>query len=233
MATNLKWREAVQYYNQGLVLYRENRFEQALTELRRAADAFRKLDARGTFLHRCLPNGVSGQANALVLTGQCHFHLGEFEQAVTCFETALINEQFEDPASFQKVQSNIRADIIACYAALVQKINPDTLSLQSYYPIEIDSTFRFPFSLPRDLVPLARLYELAPEHYAHYAEFYQRAWKTHEELRRADKDLDIDGSRMHKATRSIWTLLGVLWTIYTIIVFKALFPNAFSAIMAP
>ncbi len=164
MPTSLKSRAAQQLYNAGFSLFQECRYEQALIELRRAEDAFRKLDVRGHPFNHVLPNGITGLANTLALSGRCHQRLGRIEKAIACFEASFINAKFERSKPFQVFVANLREDLLACYAREMDKLDEQTKLDITNRDIRVDTIYRFPFSLIREAILLARLYELAPEH---------------------------------------------------------------------
>ncbi len=104
-------------FENGYALFLEKRYVQALSELQRAEDAFRKLDARGHPFTIPLSNGVSGLANALALSGQCWQFLGNYEKAVLLYETSLINAKFEKKDTLSGVHENAPAK----YAVLLSE----------------------------------------------------------------------------------------------------------------
>ena len=224
MSTSLTWRTAEELFNAGHALFEENRYEQAIVELRKAEEAFRKLDARGQPFNNTLSNGISGLANSLFLAGRCYQETGDIDHAITCYETSLINEKFEKAKPFRAFYAILRGVLIECYDLEREKIDDQTLQALLTQDVEIDPSFRFPFSLSSRSIVLARLYEFAPERYPHFKDFYVRAQKTDFTIRKkAGKELDE--SRMKRATISIWMILGLLWTIYSMIVVKALLPK--------
>jgi hypothetical protein len=85
---------------------------------------------------------------------------------------------------------------------------------------EIDVSFRFPYSLLPDVIPVARLYELAPERYPHYKDYYQRAKERDTEIRRQSKT--SDESAMKRTSIYVWSILAAIWAVYGVIVIKAL-----------
>ncbi len=215
-----KRRIAEQLYEAGFALYREHRYEQALIELSRAADAFRKLDARGHPFGRPLSNGVTGHANALALAGRCHQQLGDIEKAITCFETSLINAKFERPKPFRDFVAAVRRDMHACYARVFEKSGPLTQRDLLVKDLPIDPSYLFPFSLDKEAIPLARLYELAPDRYPQFGDFFLRAREKDAALRRTDKG--ADDTKMRKAGFTIWLILGSLWAVYTLMAARVL-----------
>jgi tetratricopeptide (TPR) repeat protein len=224
MANSLKWRSAEQFFNDGNALFQEKRYDEAVTELLKAEKAFRSLDARGHPWGHPLNNGVSGLANALVLLGRCYQELGHFEQAITCYETSCINKKFELRSSFRAFQQDMQRHLAFCYEH--QLAGADNKALQTVLgqDIDIDASFLFPFSLKNNALTTARLFELDPERYSRFSEFYLRAKSQDANLRRkAGKDLEE--TRMKRATFSIWTIFGLLWIIYSMIMIKALLLN--------
>ncbi len=221
MSTSLKNRAAQQLYNAGFSLFQECRYEQALIELRRAEDAFRKLDVRGHPFNHLLPNGVTGLANTLTLSGRCYQRLGHTEKAIACFEASFINAAFERPKPFRAFIADLREDMIASYAQEMDKLDERTKLDIMNRGIRIDTIYRFPFSLTREASLIARLYELVPERYPQFKDFFVRVKEEDAALRRSDKG--SDESRMKKASIYIWLTLGSLWAAYSVLVVRALF----------
>ncbi len=220
-STKSKRRTAARLFNAAFSLYQEGRYEQSLIELRRAEDAFRRLDSRGHPCNHVLPNGVTGLANTLALSGRCHQRLGNIEKAISCFETSFINAKFERPEPFMTFVKNLREDLLACYAGELRKMDePAMLSLMQQ-DISIDASCCFPFSLTREARTLTRVYELAPERYPHFKDFAVRAEERDAAVRRSDKK--SDEFRMKKANVYIWLVLGSLWTAYCLLVVRAFF----------
>ncbi len=224
MANSLKWRSAEQFFNDGNSLFQEKRYDAAVTELLKAEKAFRVLDARGHPWGHPLNNGVSGLANTLVLLGRCYQELGQFEQAITCYETSCINKKFELKRDFRAFQQEMQRHLALCYEHQLAGTDDKTLQTELGLDFDIDTSFLFPFSLKANLLTAARLFELDPERYSRFSEFYLQAKSKDANLRRkAGKDLDE--TRMRRATFSIWTIFGLLWFIYSMIVIKALLLN--------
>jgi len=220
MSTSSTRQTAEFCFNTGYALFLENHFEQALFELRKAEDAFRKLDSRGYPFNITLANGVSGLANALTLSGRCHQRLDNWEQAATCFETGLINSKYEKPKFFKPFLQSLNADLAICYSRALEQIDQRTLADLLLRDVAINTSFCFPFSLDKNVFPLARLYELVPEQYPQFKDFYHRAREKNKELERLDEALDQ--ARLKKAGISIWVALGALWALYTLLASKAL-----------
>ncbi len=221
MSTSLKWRTAEESYHSGYSLYQEKLYEQALTELLKAERAFRTLDARGHPWGHPLENGVSGLANTLALLGGCYQELGQYDQALTCYETSGINKKFERRKPFQAFHKNVQVQLLSCYEHKLSGIDKETLDSLLANPVEIDTSFKFPFSLTGNSLVIARLYELAPARYPHFKEFYFRA-RTGDAALRREGGGDMEETRMKRATFSIWTIFGILWIIYSMIVIKTL-----------
>lgn len=221
MSTSLTWQEAEQFFLRGQSLFRENRYEQGLIELRRAERAFRRLDAQGHPFRHTLSNGVSGLANTLALSGRCHQNLGNYEQAIACYETSLINAKFERNKPFQAFLSDMRQELAVCYENELNKISRPALQDIAGRDAEIDITYRFPFSLDKHHIPRARLYELVPDRFPQFRDFYVRSQNRDRELRR--DTTGTDEAHMKKITFSVWAVLGALWAAYSLIVSKALF----------
>ncbi len=123
MTLSLKRRAAESFYLNGYALFLEKRYMQAIAELQRAEDAFRKLDARGHPFTMPLSNGVSGLANSLALSGQCWQLLGNYEKAIPLYETSLINEKFEKKKPFRSSRKRSRR---TCFSAIRKSLNSST-----------------------------------------------------------------------------------------------------------
>ncbi len=220
-STESKRRTAERLFNAAFSLYQDGRYEQSLIELRRAEDAFRKLDSRGHPFNHVLPNGVTGLANTLALSGRCHQRLGNIEKAVICYETSFINAKFERPGPFSAFVRNLREDLLACYADDLR--NMDESSIVNITPrgLRIDTSFCFPFSLSKEAFTLARIFELAPDRYPHLRDFVVRAAEQDAAIRLLDKK--SDESRIKRANIYIWLVLGSLWAAYCLLVVKAFF----------
>lgn len=224
MANSQKWRSAEQFFIDGNSLFQQKRYDEAVTELLKAEKAFRTLDARGHPLGHSLDNGVSGIANALFLLGRCYQELGRYDQAITCYETSRINAKFEQKRSFRAFQLDMRKHLALCYERQLAGLDEAALGSILGRDVDIDSSCIFPFSLAGNALIIARLYELAPERHARFTEFYLGCKNRDAALRRkAGKDRDE--TRMKRATFWVWTIFGVLWIIYSMIVMKALFLN--------
>jgi tetratricopeptide (TPR) repeat protein len=220
MSTSLKIKTAEQLYDAGLALFQENRYTQALTELKKAEDAFRKIDVRGHPFSHHLPNGVTGLSNTLALSGLCYQRLADFQKAIICYETCLINSKFEKKRAFRIFFANLSVDLAACYEQKAKRLLPQECARILSSDPEIDTAFRFPFSLNDNAAVLARLYELAPDRYGHFKDFYQSAKAKDDEIRRRDKK--SDESRMKKMGFFIWGALLAIWAIYGVVVAKAM-----------
>lgn len=221
MSTSTKKRTAKRLFAAAFSLFQECRYEQALIELRRAEDAFRKLDAQGHPFNHLLSNGVSGLANTLALSGRCYQRLGNTEKAIACYEASFINSKFERTKPFAAFASILREDLIAGYAEALENMDERTRLGAIEQDIRIDTSCRFPFSLTKDSVVPARLYELAPKRFPHLRDFAVRAAEKDATLRRSDKR--FDESRMQKARVYILLVFGSLWAAYCLLVVKAMF----------
>ncbi len=220
MATSTKRRMAEEWFNAGRALFQEGRYNEALIELHRAEDAFRKQDARGHPFAGRLSNGVSGLANTLVLSGFCHQRLGIYKTAVTCYETSLINSKFEKKRALRNFRKTFSENLIVCYEKVLENAGGvDRQGLLNREP-EIDISFRFPYSLSPDVIPIARLYELAPERYPQYKDYFQRAKEKDTEYRRLSKT--SDESTMRKMSIYVWGIIVVIWMIYGLIAVKTM-----------
>ncbi len=221
-STESKRRTAERLFNAAFSLYQECRYEQSLIELRRAEDAFRKLDSRGHPFNHVLPNGVTGLANTLALSGRCHQRLGNIEKAIICYETSFINAKFERPRPFTAFIKDLREELLACYADNLRDMGESALvSLTTQQDIRIDTSCCFPFSLTKEAFTLARVYELAPERYPHLRDFVVRAAEQDAAIRLSDKK--NDESRIKRANIYIWLVLGSLWAAYCLLVARAFF----------
>lgn len=211
---------AEERFNAGRALFQEGRYNEALIELHRAEDAFRKQDAPGHPFAVNLSNGVSGLANTLFLSGQCCQKLGDHKAALTYYETSLINAKFEKKRAFRAFMRQLSENMIFCYERTVEESGAGKRDLLLSTAPEIDVSFRFPYSLQPDLIPFARLYELAPERYPRYKDYFQRAKEKDAEYRRLSKT--SDESTMRKMSIYVWGIIVVIWTIYGLIVVKTL-----------
>jgi ABC-type transporter lipoprotein component MlaA len=85
---------------------------------------------------------------------------------------------------------------------------------------KIDTAFSFPFSLNKERIPIARLYELAPERYQKFRDFYERTRERDAKNREQEKMSDVAGKK--KMSFYIWGILITVWAAYGLIVVKAL-----------
>ncbi len=219
MSTSTKRRMAENMYNSGRALFQEGLYNEALIELRRAEDAFRTWEALGHPFANRLSNGISGLANTLSLSGLCYLKLGNFKAALTCYETSLINSKFERKKALRNFKQSLAENLVLCYEKTLESAGVDRGNFLNRTP-EIDVSFRFPYSLPQDIIPLARLYELAPERYSQYKDFYERAKEKDTEIRRLSKT--SDESAMKRTSIYVWGILAAIWIIYGLIVIKTL-----------
>jgi len=220
MSTALQKTKALQLYQAGVALYEEQRYREALVELEHAEQVFRAIDARGHAFTHSLANGITGLANTLAYEGLCHQHLGHLRTAVHCYETSYINNRFERKRHLKTFTAKVEENLLECYEHLREQLPPDALDRPLEAPEDIDTSCRFPFSLPAEAIILARLYELAPERYASYRDFYQRARERDDDRRRHEKRPDAASLR----TRSIivWGVLIIIWTLYGYLAVEAL-----------
>ncbi len=214
-------RTAERFYDSGCALFQQCRYKEALDELKRAEDAFRALDVRGhPFSPHRLSNGVSGLANTLVLSGLCCQKLAQYTLAAKFYETAFVNAKFEKRKAFHIFSRTIAENLITCYEKFQEGVDRAERDRLLTRDPAIDISFQFPHSLSPDSVPLARLFELAPEQYAHYRDFYQRSrWKD-AETRRLSKT--SDESTTKRMSFYVWAILLTIWAIYGLIVIDAL-----------
>ncbi|HAK61286.1 MAG TPA: hypothetical protein DCO77_13060 [Nitrospiraceae bacterium] len=221
MSTVLKRHMARQLYDAGYSLFHEGRYEQALVELRRAEDTFRKIDARGHPFSNPLPNKISGMANTLFLQGSCYQKLGDTENAIRCFESSLINGKFERRKPFRLFEHSVRENLTLSYENKVNSMSDDTIASCIQEAPSIDTSFLFPFSLDPSVIPLARLYELAPVRYNRFRDFYTAAGKKDRQIRRADRH--SEDVIMKKMRVAAFGILAVLWLMYGVAVVNVLF----------
>jgi tetratricopeptide (TPR) repeat protein len=221
MFTLPKRRMAEQLYDAGSALFQEGRYEEAFGELNRAQEAFREIDVRGHPFTHPLSNGISGLANTLFLQGLCCQKLGDYNNAAVFYETSLINSKFEKKKPFQAFQETLRENMAACYEKELETIDATTLAGFLKQEPKIDTAFSFPFSLDKDRIPIARIYELAPERYRRFGDFYETARKQDAEIRKRENMSDAATTK--KMSIYVWGIIFTVWSAYTLIVVKALF----------
>lgn len=219
MTLFLKRRAAETLYENGYALFLEKRYLQALAELQRAEDAFRKLDARGHPFTTPLSNGVTGLANTLALSGQCWQLLGNYENAVRLYETSLINAKFEKKKPFQAFMKTLQENMLFCLQKKLECIDRTALQEIITQEPDIDVSYRFPFSLREDGILIARLYELAPDQHRHFKDFYTRAQHKDAGMRRSDRSSDESSTQRMSVT--IWGILFIITVVYLVVLIKA------------
>lgn len=219
MSTSDERRMAEQLYYAGQALFEQGLYNEALRELLRAERAFRALDSGGHAFSRFLENGISGLANSLALSGLSYQRLGDYKSAITCYETSLINAKFEKKKPFRAFLKTLRQGLSFCYEKLCEDISPEGRNNLINREPEIDISFRFPYSLPSDVIPFARLYELSPEQHKHYENFYKRSRRKDAEVRRQSKT--IDDSAMKRMSVYVWTILFTIWSVYALVAIEA------------
>ncbi len=212
-------RLARQLYESGQALFEQGLYSDALLELQEAEKTFRELDVRGQPFSHPLSNGVSGLANSLALAGRCHQKLGDYRAAITCYETSLINRKFEKKP-FRRFLHLVYEDLTFCYEQILNARGGGSREQLLSSDPELDISFRFPFSLPPDVVPLARLYELSPDRYGQYRAFYKRVRQRDAESRRRSNT--EDGRTVQRIGIFVWAVLAAVWAAYAVMVFKAL-----------
>jgi tetratricopeptide (TPR) repeat protein len=216
-ATTLTAREA---FEKGSALAEQGSYEQAIIELQNAEVMFRQIDVKGHPFTIPLANGVSGLANTLVLTGRCHQKLGNYQKAVQYFESSFINSKFEKKWHFRKFSKSIDENLLACYDKMLSlNLLDRTADILKSDP-EINTVYQFPFSLDKDATILARLFELSPERYRNYQNFYRRTKEKDAEIRKREKK--SDEASMRKLSFLIWSILIIIWAIYGTVVIDAL-----------
>lgn len=207
-------------YDAGAALFHDRQYGQSLAELRKAEDAFRKIDARGHPFISTLANDVSGLANTLLLAGLCHQKLGDQRSAAICLETCTINAKFEKRRPLRTFLRTRDEHLVECYGRILAEGGVDALSRISASDPDIDTTLLFPFSLRQEhAVHAARLFELAPDQYARFGEFYRRAKGKDAELRRRERK--TDETTMRNMSIFIWGVLIAIWAVYGMVAFRA------------
>ncbi len=219
MYTLAKIDAAKQFYDAGVALFQENRFPEALEDLKKAENLFRKADVRGHPFRNPLPNGVTGLANAITMSGLCFQKLGDFRRAATYYESSLINAKFEKKRPFRSFLHSVYADLLTCYEKELEGFSTEALKLILAGDPRINPDYRFPFSLTKDAFLLARLYELDPARYSHFHGFYRRAKECDTEIRRRDRKSDEAG--MRRMGLYIWGALLAIWAVYGFVVFRS------------
>lgn len=206
-------------FDEGMTLFQEQRYAEALGPLQQAADLFRVIDARGHPFNYTLPNSVTGLANTLALEGRCLQRMGDLDRALTLYEMSLINAKFERKKPFRKFLRDLHADMKHCYEHKLSGYSEEVLSDLLRQPVQIDTSYRFPFSLDPDRLPLARLYEIDPLQHARFKEFYEASLRKDKETRLNDKR--SDESMMRTMSISIWAILLAIWSVYTLVFIRA------------
>jgi tetratricopeptide (TPR) repeat protein len=207
-------------FERGSALVQQGKYDQALPELHSAEAMFRQLDVPGHPFTRPLSNGVSGLANALYLIGRCHQELSGFQQAILHYESSFINAKFEKRLPFRKFSKSINENLLVCYDRLLFLNLPDRVDDMLKSDPVIDAAYQFPYSLDKEAVILARLFELSRERYGKYRDFYRRAKAKDTEIRRREKKSE-EGS-MRRLSLIIWSILIIIWAIYGTVVIDAL-----------
>lgn len=221
MTTVDTWRAAEQSYLAGRSLFEQGKFSEALAELTKAEEGFRKFDVRGHPFWRVLDNGLSGLAYTLYLKGQCLEHLGDCASALICYETSLINRKFERKRPLKKFWQALRNQMTACYELRLNSGDAGRIAdLLNARDFRIDSSYSFPFSLDDDRLPIARLYELDPGRFPQFKEFYARAKELDARLRRRS---EVPGfSSVKRLAFAVGGAMALIWITYGIIVYRAL-----------
>jgi tetratricopeptide (TPR) repeat protein len=211
---------ALHLYRNGEALFRQQRYDEAASELRKAGDLYRHHDALGHPFNLIHENGVSGLANTLFLLGICLRASGNIPESIKALEASLVNERFERQARFRSFRSDVERELAACYEQQVRATDSRTAASLQQDELALDLDYRFPFSLDLALVPFARLYELDPANHAGYRDFYERARKKDATLRRAESR--TDDSTMRMISVGIWSVLVLVWIAYGLAVVRAL-----------
>lgn len=210
---------AEQAFRRAAVLAEEGRYAEAVSDLRKAGDIFRRLDATGHPFNVTLENGVSGFANVLLLLGKCHLQKGNLPAAIEAFETSMINARFERVLPYRSFRKTVEEYLADCYERLLAQTSNDALPPPDQQP-PIDLSYRFPFSLPVERIPFARLYELAPQRFPHYRVFYEQSRSKDFALRRAGRK--ADDATMRTISIGVWSVLVAIWLVYVIVVVRSL-----------
>lgn len=211
---------AQQIFEHGSALLQQQKYEQAIVDLRQAEQLFRKIDVRGRPFTSPLSNGVSGLANALALSGLCYLKQGDFRKAAQCYESSFINAKFEKMWPFRTFTKTVNENLLTCYETMLGSKRPEDLAEMLKSDPDIDTAYEFPFSLSEYAAILARLFELSPDRYAGHRPFYLRAKAKDREIRRREKK--SDEASMRKLSLLIWSILIIIWAIYGVVVIKAL-----------
>jgi tetratricopeptide (TPR) repeat protein len=211
---------AQQVFERGSALLQQQKYEQALVDLQKAEQLFRKIDISGHPFTIPLSNGVSGLANALALSGLCYLKQGDFRKAARCYESSLINSKFEKMWPFRTFVKTINANLVTCYDAMLRSKRPEDLAEMLKCEPDIDTAYEFPFSLSEYAAILARLFELSPDRFADHRQFYLQAKAKDRNIRQREKK--SDEASMRKLSFLIWSILIIIWGIYGVVVIKVL-----------
>jgi tetratricopeptide (TPR) repeat protein len=211
---------AQQVFERGSALLQQQKYEQALVDLRQAEQLFRKIDVRGHPFTIPLSNGVSGLANALAQSGLCYLKQGDSRKAAQCYESSLINSKFEKMWPFRKFVKTVNENLFTCYETMLRSKRPEDLAEMLKSDPAIETAYEFPFSLSEYAVILARLFELSPDRYADHRQFYLRAKAKDREIRKREKK--SDEASMRKLSFLIWSILIIIWAIYGVVVIETL-----------
>ena len=221
MQTTDTIQNAMEAYGKGTSLLQQEKYKEAIPHLSRAVDDFRKHDAEGHPAENVLENGVSALANALFHLGICSERTGDVAGAVTCFETAFINERFEHSFSFRIFSRDLASHLAACYERHLDE--PEQNDIDSFLTggmVSVDSSYRFPFSLDPKMIPYARLYELAPRRHERFKKFYEAAKKRDRILR--STGTKTDDQSMRRISIGVWSVIAAIWVAYGIVVLRTL-----------
>ncbi len=211
---------AKQLLKSGEAAAKAQHYEQAIADLAKAENVFRKLDTSGHPLNSVYENGVSTLANTLYLLGFCHQQIGDTSKAVRFFESSLINARFERTIPFRAFRKTIHQRLVECYVLICGTFDEQPAPrILSDDPV-LDTAYRFPFSLPSDDIPAARLYELAPRRFSHLRKWYESVRKKDVAVRRADRR--TDDLTMRTISIGIWSVIASIWIIYGIVVIRTL-----------
>ena len=207
-------------YRRGAALVEEHRHAEAVAELQRAEDLFRQLDARGHPFNYTRENGISGLANSLSLLGFCLMRVGDLPAAIDALESSMVNKRFERTIPFRSFRKSVEENLLQCYELLLSEKGLEKIVPVTEGEPPIDLAYQFPFSLPKPVIPLARLYELAPGRHPQYRSFYERARRKDAALRRAGNR--TDDTTLRKISVGIWSILAAIWLAYGIVVVRTL-----------
>ncbi len=219
MLTTHTLQDAMEAYRKGTSLVQQEQYREAIPFLHQSAEALRGFAAEGHPAEHTLENGVTAMANALYHLGVCYERTGNIPRAITCFETAWINERFERSVPFRAFLQDLAPVLASCYERQLKATGQEDVAaiLSDPEPVP-DSTYRFPFSLAPEIIPYARLYELAPQRYQQFEQFYRRAKAKDARLRSTGSK--TDEATMHRISIVVWSVIAAIWLVYGVVVLR-------------